>query len=111
MRKFFENKIAFATISSLFALAFALNFSQGATAPSGLHARPAAMTAAMHGPTMPPNPWDGVRVGHGPTMPPNPWDGLTVAAMHGPTMPPNPWDGVRVGHGPTMPPNPWDGMA
>ena len=36
---------------------------------------------------------------HGPTMPPNPWDGLTLQSPagtpdHGPTMPPNPWDGL-----------------
>jgi hypothetical protein len=74
MRLFSENKWTVTAVLSLFALAFAV---------------------ADHGPTMPPNPWDGLAAvrssDHGPTMPPNPWDGL---ADHGPTMPPNPWDGI-----------------
>jgi len=47
----------------------------------------------------------GPQVSHGPTLPPNPWDGKVA---HGPTLPPNPWDG-KIAHGPTLPPNPWDG--
>jgi len=49
----------------------------------------------------------GPQVAHGPTFPPNPWDGKVA---HGPTFPPNPWDG-KVAHGPTFPPNPWDGKS
>jgi hypothetical protein len=45
--------------------------------------------AASHGPTFPPDPWDG-KVAHGPTFPPDPWDGKV---SHGPTFPPDPWDG------------------
>ena len=30
-----------------------------------------------HGPTFPPDPWDG-KVAHGPTFPPDPWDGKIV---------------------------------
>jgi hypothetical protein len=47
------------------------------------------------------------QIAHGPTFPPNPWDGKIA---HGPTFPPNPWDG-KVAHGPTFPPNPWDGKT
>jgi hypothetical protein len=47
-----------------------------------------------HGPTMPPPPWEEIRVAHGPTMPPPPWEEIRVA--HGPTMPPPPWEEVRV---------------
>jgi len=47
------------------------------------------------------------QVSHGPTFPPDPWDGK-VAVAHGPTFPPDPWDG-KVAHGPTFPPDPWDG--
>ena len=32
-----------------------------------------------HGPTFPPDPWDGVRIAHGPTFPPDPWDGVRIA--------------------------------
>ncbi|MGD0499887.1 MAG: hypothetical protein ABSC23_15770 [Bryobacteraceae bacterium] len=70
----------------------------------------AGIAAQRIGPAMPgllltdPAP---IQVAHGPTMPPNPWEGVQVA--HGPTMPPNPWEGVQVAHGPTMPPNPWEG--
>jgi hypothetical protein len=59
-----------------------------------------------HGPTFPPDPWDG-KVAHGPTFPPDPWDGKVA---HGPTFPPDPWDG-KVAHGPTFPPDPWDGKT
>lgn len=45
--------------------------------------------------------------GHGPTFPPDPWDGKVA---HGPTFPPDPWDG-KVSHGPTFPPDPWDGRV
>jgi hypothetical protein len=47
---------------------------------------------------------DSIRVIHGPSMPPDPWD---VRVTHGPSMPPDPWD-VRSAHGPSMPPDPWD---
>lgn len=30
-----------------------------------------------HGPTFPPDPWDG-KVSHGPTFPPDPWDGKAI---------------------------------
>ncbi len=46
---------------------------------------------------------------HSPSMPPDPWDGVRVA--HSPSMPPDPWDGVRLAHSPSMPPDTWDGMA
>jgi hypothetical protein len=47
------------------------------------------------------------QVSHGPTFPPDPWDGKVA---HGPTFPPDPWDG-KVAHGPTFPPDPWDGKS
>src|ERR1035441_4093683 len=40
-----------------------------------------AMPQVSHGPTLPPDPWDG-KVAHGPTLPPDPWDGKVA---HGPT--------------------------
>jgi len=61
MRKNLVRKLTFAAVLSLFTLGIA---------------------TADHGPTMPPNPWDGFAAhrtpasDHGPTMPPNPWDGL-----------------------------------
>jgi len=48
-----------------------------------------------------------IPVSHGPTFPPDPWDGKVA---HGPTFPPDPWDG-KVAHGPTFPPDPWDGKT
>jgi len=48
--------------------------------------------AANHGPTFPPDPWEG-KVAHGPTFPPSPWDGKV---SHGPTFPPDPWEGKVV---------------
>ena len=49
----------------------------------------------------------GSQICHGPTFPPDPWDGKVA---HGPTFPPDPWDG-KVAHGPTFPPDPWDGKT
>jgi hypothetical protein len=43
---------------------------------------------------------------HGPTMPPDPWDG--IAALHKLGVPA---DATLSDHGPTMPPDPWDGMV
>jgi hypothetical protein len=31
-------------------------------------------------------------VKHGPSLPPDPWDG-NLAVKHGPSLPPDPWDG------------------
>jgi hypothetical protein len=41
-----------------------------------------AAPQVSHGPTFPPDPWDG-KVAHGPTFPPDPWDGK---AEHGPRL-------------------------
>ncbi len=76
MRRFFENKLAFAAILFLFALAFTANLIQGAEAPrSGQLQITLATFAMVHGPTMPPDPWIGVALAHGPTIPPDPWIG------------------------------------
>jgi hypothetical protein len=78
MRRLFQIQLASAATVLLLALACSRNFT-----PS-----------VAHGPTMPPPPWEEIRVAHGPTMPPPPWEEIRVA--HGPTMPPPPWEEVRV---------------
>src|SRR5436309_9144742 len=98
MRKFFENKTAFVAIFCTFTFAITWNIlhgSQPIESGRSFVASEAALIA--HGPTFPPDPWDGVRIAHGPTFPPDPWDGVRIA--HGPTFPPDPWDGVRVAYG------------
>jgi len=65
-----------------------------------------AVPQVSHGPSFPPDPWDG-KVAHGPSFPPDPWDGKVA---HGPSFPPDPWDG-KVAHGPSFPPDPWCGRA
>jgi len=109
MSRFFENRIAFIAVVIIFAAGWAWSSGQGGAIPAGHMLLEPALTVA-HGPTMPPDPWDGnLAMKHGPTMPPDPWDG-NLAVKHGPTMPPDPWDGnLAVKHGPTMPPDPWDG--
>ena len=76
MRRFLENKLFFATVAVLFGLALAWNLSHGATLPS--FSAPLAITPDLVterlGPTMPPPPWEDVRVALGPTMPPPPWE-------------------------------------
>jgi hypothetical protein len=106
MLRFFEKKTALLTICSLFTVALAWNTVQGASAAIPDHRLTNGITVA-HGPTFPPDPWEGVRVAHGPTFPPDPWEGVRVA--HGPTFPPDPWEGVLLAHGPTFPPDPWEG--
>lgn len=76
MGHFFENKLAFAAVVLLFALAFAWNLAHGAALrpPAGsLTVTPDVVIEAI-GPTMPPPPWEEVRVAIGPTMPPPPWE-------------------------------------
>jgi hypothetical protein len=93
MRRFFENKIAFAAVVMLFALAFGWNLSHGAVAPwpnpllvdPGNGAREQAIPVVPSGP---------VKTASGPTMPPPPWEEVQVAS--GPTMPPPPWEEVRM---------------
>jgi hypothetical protein len=100
---------SFIALLSLFISALTWNMvdSVGANAGRSALLSPDVPLVA-HGPTVPPDPWDGVRIAHGPTVPPDPWDGVRIA--HGPTVPPDPWDGVRIAHGPTVPPDPWDGV-
>ncbi len=96
MRRFFENKLTFVAVVLLFALAFAWNFFHGAVTPPSpgtLSITPDLVTESI-GPTMPPPPWEEVRVAIGPTMPPPPWEEVRVAI--GPTMPPPPWEEVRA---------------
>jgi len=93
MRKFFENKFAFAAIVSLFALAFAWNMSQGLEPRTSHLPAPSNDSNVAHGPMLPPDPWaGGTNVAHGPMLPPDPWAGGTNVA-HGPMLPPDPWAG------------------
>ena len=82
MRRFFENKVAAATVVSLFSLASAWNVLGGVPQTS---IRPASFgrVTVAHGPLLPPDPWEtvaGVRVGHGPLLPPDPWETNFVTA-------------------------------
>jgi len=110
MSRLLENKLMFAAVLALFALACAANALQGAGVPVHSHKLLAEPVNVASGPTLPPDPWDGnVTIASGPTLPPDPWDGnVTIAS--GPTLPPDPWDGnVTIASGPTLPPDPWDG--
>jgi hypothetical protein len=92
MRRFFENRMIYAAVVLLFALAFAWNLSHSAYghSPSLLLVDPAGANG-MAVPAASPNQ---VRVASGPTMPPPPWEEVRVAS--GPTMPPPPWEEGRV---------------
>ena len=61
MRQFFENKFAFIAIFLLFVAAFTWNTSQGVLAPAAgiLLEDPSGPALVAHGPSMPPDPWDG----------------------------------------------------
>jgi len=61
-----------------------------------------ALVFADTGPSLPPQPWDGVAppstlARTGPSLPPQPWDGVapsSTLARTGPSLPPQPWDGI-----------------
>ena len=99
MRRFLENKVAYAATASLFTMALAWNVVHGNGAlASGSHLIATEPVMIAHGPSMPPDPWEGIRtagIAHGPSMPPDPWEGVRTASVtHGPSMPPDPWEGV-----------------
>jgi hypothetical protein len=134
MQKFFENKLAFAAILLLFALAMVCNATMGATSPAksddwkgvaiqgknvvqkGPNVPPdpwdwLANNSSVHkGPNVPPDPWDWNKVRKGPNVPPDPWDWrASNSSVHkGPNVPPDPWDWNKVRKGPNVPPDPWD---
>jgi hypothetical protein len=111
MQRFFENKLAFVAIFVLFATAVAFNASQGNESPAAANKwRTSPVTQLAHGPSIPPDPWDGLAANHGPSIPPDPWDGNSKV-QHGPSIPPDPWDGLAANHGPSIPPDPWDGNS
>jgi hypothetical protein len=95
MRRFFENenKIVLFAILFLFTAAFARNSAQG-TVDNGHSMIAADSVLLAHGPSVPPDPWEGVRLAHGPSVPPDPWEGVRLA--HGPSVPPDPWEGVSI---------------
>src|SRR6202162_1388592 len=108
MRSIFQNKVVGGVIVLLSAAAFAGTAKQGTGAiKSSLLTAPDS-ESIMHGPSLPPDPWEGVRLAHGPSLPPDPWEGLRLA--HGPSLPPDPWEGLRLAHGPSLPPDPWEGL-
>jgi hypothetical protein len=78
MRRLFQIQLACAGTVLMVALALSRHF-----AP-----------AVAHGTTLPPPPWEEIRVAHGTTLPPPPWEEIRVA--HGTTLPPPPWEEVRV---------------
>ena len=93
MRRFFENKIAFAAVVMLFALAFGWNLSHGAETPwpNPLLVDPTSGARGQATPVVPTGP---VKTASGPTMPPPPWEEVQMAS--GPTMPPPPWEEGRI---------------
>jgi hypothetical protein len=94
--RFFQNKIAFAATSALFALAVAWNVSQGSNPFTGNLSVRAQVETVAHGPSLPPDPWTGGSslVAHGPMLPPDPWSGSGSSLVaHGPMLPPDPWSG------------------
>ena len=82
MSRLLENKLMFAVIFALFALACASNAIQGAGLPVPSHKLLAEPVNVANGPSLPPDPWDGnVTMANGPSLPPDPWDGnLSVTA-------------------------------
>ena len=95
MRRFFknENKVAFSAILFLFTAGIAWTSVQGIIA-NGHPMIAGDSVLFAHGPSIPPDPWEGVRLAHGPSIPPDPWEGVRVA--HGPSIPPDPWEGVSI---------------
>jgi hypothetical protein len=93
MSRLVGNKLLFAAVFVLFALACALNAIQGAGVPVPNHKLLAEPVSVADGPTLAPDPWDGdVTIAQGPILAPDPWDG-DVTIAQGPILAPDPWDG------------------
>jgi hypothetical protein len=107
MQRFLENKLAFAAILLLFALAMVCNATIG---NSQSNSKDWNLRAAVQkGPNIPPDPWDWNKVQKGPNIPPDPWDWRASNGVHkGPNIPPDPWDWNKAHKGPNIPPDPWD---
>ena len=76
MSRLFENKLMFAAVLMLFALACASNAIQGAGVPVPSHKLLAEPVNVANGPILDPYPWDGnVTIANGPILDPYPWDG------------------------------------
>ena len=107
MQRFLENKLAFAAILLLFALAMVCNATIG---NSQSNTKDWNSRAALHkGCNVPPDPWDSNKIRKGPNVPPDPWDWRASNGVHkGPNVPPDPWDWNKVRKGPNVPPDPWD---
>ena len=81
MSRFFDSKYVFVVVLSLFSFAFTLNMVRGADATANSHFLLAPnVILQAHGPSIPPDPWDGVRIAHGPSIPPDPWEGVNITA-------------------------------
>ncbi|HVZ18317.1 MAG TPA: hypothetical protein VG897_14445, partial [Terriglobales bacterium] len=86
MHQVLNNKLIFGTILAFFVAACGANLLSGRPMPPAAH--------SLISPDL-------VVTAHGPTMPPDPWEGTTATLVaHGPTMPPDPWEGTSLKHGP-----------
>ena len=82
MSRLLDNKLMFAAVFALFALACASNAIQGAGLPVHGYELLAEPVNIAAGPILQPDPWDGnVTMAAGPILQPDPWDGnLSVTA-------------------------------
>ena len=69
MRPFSKRKLTFGDLALLLALVLTASLLQGPVS-----------TVIASGPTLPPAPWEDVRVASGPTLPPAPWEDARVTA-------------------------------
>jgi hypothetical protein len=108
MLTFVKNLKVATAAAAVFGFAVVLNFSIDAR--SNINGNPCLTSLeselVAHGPSLPPDPWEPVRLAHGPSLPPDPWEPVRLA--HGPSLPPDPWEPVRLAHGPSLPPDPWE---
>ena len=132
MQRFFENKLAFAAILLLFALAMVCNATVDSSQPGdnswlitattqnnrvvqkGPNLPPdpwewLASNSVHKGPNLPPDPWEWNKAQKGPNLPPDPWEWLASNSVHkGPNLPPDPWEWNKAHKGPNLPPDPWE---
>jgi hypothetical protein len=116
MQRFFENKLTFAAILLLFALAMVCNATVGGSQSKDddwlMTAATRNSAVVQKGPNLPPHPleWRASNsVQKGPNIPPDPWE--WNKAQKGPNIPPDPWEwraGNSVHKGPNIPPDPWE---
>jgi hypothetical protein len=111
LSRLLENRVTYATLLVLFALAICVNIMAGGSVPA-FGVNPALLPGGDPVQNAEANQTHTAAIS--PLPPPNPWDDAARKLAISPLPPPNPWDdnkSTRAAISPLPPPNPWDDAA